>query len=337
MSNELDEKFVADHSGGDVVKPAEAAEPTTAAGGAIKKKKADVKKSVDPTADKVPATVSGQADGGSPMKEDSEVEAEDHVEEIIEIDSSIEQMFEGMDLSEEFKDKVSLVFEAAVNEAATKKAESAITEKVEAMETEMKESLDTAIDGIVENLDSYLDYVVEEWMKENELAIETGVKVEMAESLMSGLKDILEEHNKDVSEETNDVVGELESELEQLKVTANEGITENVELQKQIAELKAEKVFDEMTEDLTITQKERLKVLSEKLDFSNADEYKADLETLKESFFKKDAKVTEAADADSEEEIITEESAQVKKPASDHYSINALVEALDARRSAEMK
>ena len=90
-------------------------------------------------------------------------------------------MFEGMYLSEYFKSKVTLVFEAAVNEAATLKADSLIAEKTEALETEMNESVAKITDGIVENLDSYLDYVVEEWMKENELAIETGVKVEMAE------------------------------------------------------------------------------------------------------------------------------------------------------------
>lgn len=338
MSNELDEKFVADHSGGDGVKPAEAAEPTNAAGGAIQKKKADVKKSVDPKADKVDALVAGQAGGGKLTKEDADAgEADEIVEEVVEIEESIEAMFEGMDLSEDFKSKVTLVFEAAVNEAATKKAEAVIAEKTEALETEMKESVDSAVEKIVENLDSYLDYVVEEWMKENELAIETGIKVEMAESLMTGLKGLFEEHNIQIDEDTVDVVAGLEEEVDELKKTANEQVNENVELKKQIAALRAEKVFDEIAEDLTITQRERMKVLSEKLDLSDLDEYKSDLETLKESFFKKESKTVVTEETHEEDEIITEESVVVKKPASDHFTINALVEALDARRNNNMK
>mgnify|MGYP001043070857 CR=1 FL=1 len=318
MSNELDEKFVAD----DGISTVE--DPVTPAGGAIAKKKADVKKAVDPKAAKVASVTPGQG----AVKEEAEAEAE-MVEEVVEIEESIASIFEGMDLSEEFTSKVTLVFEAAVHEAANAKADKIIAEKTEALETEMKESVDSAVEKIVENLDSYLDYVVEEWMKENELAIETGVKVEMAESLMNGLKGLFEEHNIDVSEETVDVVAALEEEVEELKTTANESINENVELHKQISALKAEKVFDEMTEDLTITQRERLKVLSEKLNVSDISEYKTDLNTLKESFFT--AKKVVAEEVQEEQEIITEETA-TKKRVSEYSSINALVESLNNRK-----
>jgi hypothetical protein len=320
MSNELDEKFVAD----DGVSTVE--DPVTPAGGAIAKKKADVKKAVDPKAAKVDSVTPGQG----AVKEEAEADSEVVVEEVVEIEESIASIFEGMDLSEEFTSKVTLVFEAAVHEAANAKADKIIAEKTEVLETEMKESVDSAVEKIVENLDSYLDYVVEEWMKENELAIEAGVKVEMAESLMNGLKGLFEEHNIDVSEETVDVVAALEEEVEELKTTANESINENVELHKQIAALKAEKVFDEMTEDLTITQRERLKVLSEKLNVSDISEYKTDLNTLKESFFTSSKKVV-AEEVQEEQEIITEETA-VKKPVSDYSSINALVESLNKRQ-----
>lgn len=325
MSNELDEKFV-EKSGGAGVPAAEVAEPVAGAGGAVKKKKADVKKSVDGSADKVDAVTPGQ--GGS-VKEDAapEVEAEEIVEEVIELDESIAAMFEGMDLSEDFKNKATLVFEAAVNEAATAKADLVIAETTERLETEMNQSIEEGVNGIVDNLDSYLDYVVEEWMKENELAIEAGIKVEMAESLMGGLKGLFEEHNIQVDAETVDVVKGLEEEVENLKATANEKITENVELQKHLASLKAERVFEEMTEDLTITQRERLKVLSEKLDAENIDEYKADLGTLKESFFAKPKVVAEEV---VEEEILTEES-EVKQPVSEHSSINAITAFLNSR------
>lgn len=321
MSQELDEKVVP-HTGGEGVKPAETPEPVTGEGGAVAKKKADVKKHVDPKADKVDAVTPGQGK----VAEEAEAEVEEEV--IIEHEASIAAMFEGMDLAEDFKSKVTLVFEAAVNEAAATKADAIVEAKMEELEAEMNESVQTSVDQIVENLDSYLDYVVEEWMKENELAIETGVKVEMAESLMDGLKSLFEEHNIEVDDETVDVVAELEEQAEELKNAANEAINESVALKAEIASLKAERVFEEMTEDLTITQRERLKVLSEKLDADNIDEYKTDLATLKESFFAKAAPVVE--EAVEEEEIITEEAAP-KAPVSDYSSINALVNALNSR------
>jgi len=330
MSNELDEKFVADHSGGEGVPAAEVADAVTGSGGAVKKKKADVKKTVDASAEKISTPTPG-------MKEETETatesaEAEEVVEEVIEIEESIEAIFEGMDLTEEFKNKVTLVFEAAVNEAATKKTEAAVAEHVERLETEMNESVETSVNNIVENLDSYLDYVVEEWMKENEVAIEAGIKVEMAESLMAGLRGLFEEHNIEVDDETINVVEGLEAEVAEAKDSANKAINENVELSKEIASLKAERIFDEVTEDLTLTEKERFKVLSEKLDVSDIEEYSSNLSTLKESFFKKKTPVVEEVASEDEEEIITEET-EVKKPVSDYSSVNALVEALNARSS----
>jgi hypothetical protein len=322
MTKELVEKLASDDGVSTI------ADPVVGAGGPITNKRADVKKSVDPKAGKVASVTPGQG----AVKEEAEADSEVVIEEV-EIAESIAAIFEGMDLSEEFTSKVKLVFEAAVNEAATAKANQIIAEQTEALEAEMKESVDSAVEKIVENLDSYLDYVVEEWMKENELAIETGIKVEMAESLMDGLKTLFEEHNIDVTDETIDVVAGLEEEVEALKNTANEAINENVELQKQVASLKAGKVFDEMTEDLTITQRERLKVLSEKLGTNDIEEYKSDLTTLKESFFNTPKKVIAEDVSDVEQEIITEEAA-IKKPVSDYSSINALVESLNSRQKS---
>ena len=313
--SELDEKFVAD----DGVSSVE--DPVTPQGGTIKKKKADVKKSVDPKADKVDA---------APMqKEDAEVEEEAIVEEVVEIEESIQAMFEGMDLSEDFRSKVSLVFEAAVNEAASAKADAIVEEKTAELEAQMQESIESSVESIVENLDSYLDYVVEEWMQENEVAIEAGIKVEMAESLMAGLKGLFEDHNVQVNEETVDIVAELEAELAEAREAANQAINEAVALERELTAAAAEKVFEEVCEDLTITQRERMKVLSEKLAFESAEEYASDLQTLKESFFAKKKAIVEDVSAE-EEEIVVEETAP-KKPASEHYTINALVEALNTR------
>ena len=313
MSNELDEKFV-EKSGGAGVPAAEIMDPATPAGGVHKKKKADVNKKVDPTADKVAA---------APMQaEESEVDSDEIVEEVIEVAESIATIFEGMDLSEEFTAKATMVFEAAVNEAASVKADAVIVEKTTALEESMQEALEESVEGMLENLDSYLDYVVEEWMTENEVAIEAGIKVEMAESLMDCLKGLFEEHNINVEEETLDVVAELEEEIETLKANANKAIVENVELKKARDVSTASAVFAEMTEGLTLVEQERFKVLSEKLAFDDVDSYKSDLETLKESFFKKAKPLVEEA---AEEEALITEDTEVKQPLSEHSTINALL------------
>lgn len=260
-------------------------------------------------------------DAKSTSKESTDQKAKD-----IDVKEHIDALTSGeSDLSEEFKLKAATIFEAAIT--------SKVKEIAEEMEVDYNKKFDEesakAKSELVEKVDNYLNYVVNEWMKENELAIETGVKVEMAESLMTGLKSLFEEHNIEIDDETIDVVAGLEEEVEELKTTANEKISENVDLQKQIAALNADRVFDEMTEDLTITQRERLKVLSEKLDVQDIAEYQSDLTTLKESFFKKAAPLVE--EVQEEQEIITEET-KVAKPASEHSSINALVESLNARQ-----
>ncbi len=322
MSQDLDEKFVAD----DGISSVE--DPATPQGGEIKKKKADVKAKADPKPEKIDEPTPGQ--GKMAEEVDTEEEAEVVVEEeVISVDEAVAKMFDGMDLSEDFKSKATMVFEAAVNEAATAKANAVIAEKTEELETAMNEQVEETVNSLIENLDSYLDYVVEEWMKENELAIEAGIKVDMAESLMDGLKELFEAHNIEVDDETVDVVNGLEEEVAAAKEEANKTIDENVKLAKEIAALKAEKVFEEMTEELTMTQRERMKVLSEKLEFENIDEYTQNLTTLKEAFIA-DEKPALKEEVE-EEEIITEE-AEVKKPVSDFSNINNLVAALNARK-----
>ena len=318
MSEQIEEKVAS----ADGVSSVEA--PAAPEGGAAKAGKAS-KKTAAGKADNVEDDV--KTPQGS-VKEDAEVVEEIIEEEVITVDESIAKMFDGMDLSEDFKNKATLVFEAAVNEAATEKANTIVEAKTAELEAELQESVEATVEKMVENLDSYLDYVVEEWMQENELAIETGIKVEMAESLMDGLRGLFEEHNIAVDEETVDVVAGLEEEVESLKAEANKRIDENLALEKEIAAFQAAKVFDELTEGMTLTQRERLKVLSEKLDFQNVDEYTANLTTLKESFFAEEKPVV--SEEVEEEEIVTEET-ETKAPVSEYDSVNALVEALNAK------
>jgi len=299
--------FVADDGGQSTVP-----HPVTPKGG--EDKVVDKKNNGDKKAEKV-------------KKESEEIDGETEVV----VEESIQDIFEGMDLSEDFRNKVSVVFEAALNEkvnAKTKEIEESVREELQA---DLQEQVDTKIGSIVEDLDSYLGYVVNEWMQENEIAIESGMKVQMAESLMGGLKDLFSEHNIEVDETSVDLVGGLEEEIGTLSSKANDVINENIKLSEEIASLKAEKVFEDLTESLTVSQRERLKSLSENLNYSNIEEYSTNLTTLKESFFTEKTSVKNDT-VDEESEIMTEE-AEVKQPASDHSSINALVEALNARRS----
>jgi hypothetical protein len=312
----LEEKFVSDDGISTVPSP------VTPAGGEIKKKLADVKKAADPKAGAV---------GKPPMSEEEEIDADEVIEEeMISVEESIASMFEGVDLSEEFKSKVSLVFETAVREATKARVEEAVSTLEEEFQVKLEESVNEAMEEIVENLDSYLDYVVKEWLEENEVAIESGIKVEMAESLMDGLKNLFSEHNINIDEETVDVVAGLEEQVQELTDQANQAINENIELVKEIASLKAEMVFEEVSEGLTVSQKERLKSLSEKLDFDDLKAYETDLNTLRESFFK--TKKTQTINENVEEdEIVTEEI--VKKPVSQYSTVNAIVEALNNRNA----
>lgn len=315
MSERDLQEFKADHTGGDVVKGAEVPDPVTPAGGEIKKRLADVKKDVDAKADTL-----GTASSVTP-----------EVKEDMDAAESFDAIFEGMDITEEFKGKLSLVFEAAVNEAATAKA-AEITEALEAQfAQELEESISEAMEEVVENLDNYLDYIVAEWMTENTVAIESGIKVQMAESLMDGLKELFYEHNVDIDDETVDIVADLEEEIAGLKEEVNKAINANIELSEELSVITTEMIFNELSEDLTTSQKERFRVLSEKLDSRDLNVYATDLGTLKESFFKsKDTVLTESTyDNDEENEILLEETHVNKTSAYD--SVNAIVAAFNSK------
>ena len=266
----------------------------------------------------------GQADAGKPVPTAEEVET---VEEIV-IESSIESIIEGEDLSEEFKSKISLVFEAALNEEVNKRTESIREELTNSLDESLEEAVTEKLATITENVDKYLDYVVSQWMSENEIAIESGIKVEMAESLMTGLKNLFVEHNVAVSEETVDVVANLETNVAELEEKANDLVNENIELQKEIATFKAEQKFDEISEGLSANQVERLKILSEKLDVVDIDAYAENLTVIKESFVS-DKPLVEKHDVQHENDEIILEEQEVTKPTSDYASINSLVEAFN--------
>lgn len=305
------QEFKADHEGGDVLQGGEVMEPTDAVGGPIQKRLADIMAPVDPEADEVEMVAPGNA-AVKVVKEDQEAS------------DAFKSLFEGMDISEDFKGKLTMVFEAAVNEASELKTLNLTEQLEEQFQGQLDEAVNSAVEGIVENLDSYLDYVIAEWMEENKVAIEAGIKVEMAESLLSSLKTVFYEHNVTIDEETIDVVADLEEQIADLESKANQAINESIDLAEEVKALRAQTVFNDVSEGLTTTQAERLRVLSEKLNFDDSDNYKQDLLTLKESFFKTKAVVKEQV-----EEMLTEDTAP-KKNVSQYDSVNALAAAISS-------
>ena len=187
------------------------------------------------------------------------------------------------DLSEEFKRKAATVFEAAVK--------SKIRDEVERLEEEYKSELEESIketkEELSEKVDTYLNYVVEEWMKENELAIERGLKGEIAEDFISGLKTLFEDHYVDIPDEKYDVLEAQSEKITELEGKLDEAISNIVTLRKDNGSLVREKAISEATEDLADTEIEKFKSLTEDVDFTDESSFKAKLDTLKESYFPK--------------------------------------------------
>lgn len=213
--------------------------------------------------------------------DDSEDDDEDDDEDDKDMKESFANIFAGQNLSEEFESKISTLFEAAVNESANKKA----TKLNEAYKTSLIESVEAKIEDLSENIDKYMTYAVNTFMEENEIAIESGIKVEMAESLLNSLKETMSEHNIIVDEDSVDLVEELEAEITTLKTASNKVINDNIKLAEEVKQLYADRAFDEVSEGLTDVERDRMAVLSENFSIRNIEKYKEDLSTIRESFF----------------------------------------------------
>ena len=229
--------------------------------------------------------------------EDKEVVAEDKVEEKeVEIDLSADVkalVSSDADLSEEFKDKAATIFEAAVK--------TRIQEQTKILEAQYEEKLsaetETVKEAMVEKVDSYLNYVVEEWMKENELAVERGIRTEIAEDFITGLKDLFKEHYIDVPEEKYNVLDDLTNQNKKLEDKLNEQIAKNVDLSKEVSSSAKSKAINEVASDLADTEKEKFEKMAENVEYDSADKFREKLETIKESYFPK-SKIEETASKD---------------------------------------
>ena len=207
---------------------------------------------------------------------------ENHIKEI-DVSSDVQALVDGEDLSEEFKEKAATIFEAAVKSKTRKELERITEDQQVAMAIEIDEYKDT----LSEKVDQYLDYVVEEWMKENELAIERGLKGEIAEDFISGLKQLFEDHYIDVPDEKYNVLEAQSEKIAELEEQLNGIMEQNIEMKTANSELVREQVVLEAASDLTDTQFEKFKSLTEEIDFKDQDTFREKLDTLKESYFPK--------------------------------------------------
>ena len=197
------------------------------------------------------------------------------------------------DLSEEFKDKAATIFETAVRtriKEQTKILEAQYEEKLSTEKETMKEAM-------VEKVDSYLNYVVEEWMKENELAVERGIRTEIAEDFITGLKDLFKEHYIDVPEEKYNVLDDLTNQVKELEGKLNEQIEKNVNLTKEVNVSERTNLVAEVSADLADTEKEKFASMAENVEFDSAPKFREKLETIKESYFPK-TKIEESSSKD---------------------------------------
>jgi hypothetical protein len=241
---------------------------------------------------------------GKTLKQGDEVEVTDEqeivaeepteVEEIVAEEETVEEetveydmeddlnaLVKGLELSEENQGKAKTIFESAINSKAS------------AIRAEIQEEFDSKLDehveeikvGLQERVDSYLEYVADEWFDENQLAIENGLKADMTESFLSGMKGLFEEHYVEIPEEKYDVLKSMVEKLDDMETKLNEQIEKNINLNGRLAESVADGILESVSDGLAATQKEKLASLAESVEFESDEEYREKLETLKESYF----------------------------------------------------
>ena len=228
-------------------------------------------------------------------------------EESIDIEADVQALLEGEELSEEFQTKARTIFEGAIRSKVAEIKE----ELQESYATALVEELDKIKEGLTERVDSYLEYVADEWMQENQLQVEAGLKTEMTESFLEGMKSLFEEHYVTIPEEKYDVLNSMVDKLDEMESKLNEQIDRNVALNRRLAESNADGVFAAVSEGLADTQKEKLATLAENVEFESETDYREKLETLKESYFPSKTSAPKNTSENLSEEVSTDEVASV--------------------------
>ena len=248
----------------------------------------------DASAQKAEFSDKGDVKAGHEPEGDVIAENPAETESVIEVDLSadVAALTEGENLSEEFKEKAKTIFEAAVV--------SKLNEELERMHEDYAKALDKEIETVktelAEKVDDYLTYAVESWMKKNSLQIESGIKAEMGEQVLNGLKQVFVENYIELPDEKVDLVDDLQSQLNNMESKLNESIEENVGLSKQVGGYIKNGIVTEIAEGLSLSQKEKLVSLAEAVEFENEDAFKAKVSTLRESYFSTKPEKTEVSE-----------------------------------------
>ncbi len=215
----------------------------------------------------------------------AEEESTETTEEKVDLNSAIEEdvnaLLSGEELSEEFREKAKVIFEASINAKITD-IENQLNEEYA---TKLTEEVETIKVELTERTDAYLEYVAQEWLEENAIAVENGIKTEMTESFMEGMKKLFEEHYVTLPEDKYDVLENMVDKLDEMETKLNEQIEKNVSLNQKLGESTAQTVFNNVAEGLAVSQKEKLQSLAESVEFESEESYRGKIETLKESYF----------------------------------------------------
>ena len=233
------------------------------------------------TTDEVVAEEEAEATDEVVAEEEETEEEVIEEEEIIDIEADVQALLEGEELSEEFQDKARTIFEGAIRSKVAEIKE----ELQESYAVALVEELDKIKEGLTERVDSYLEYVADEWFVENALQVEQGLKTEMTESFLEGMKTLFEEHYVTIPEDKYDVLESMVEKLDDMETKLNEQIEKNINLNSRLGESVANGILESVSEGLASTQKEKLASLSESVEFESEESYREKLETLRESYF----------------------------------------------------
>jgi len=216
---------------------------------------------------------------------EEEVVSEEEVVAEYDIEEDVNALLAGEELSEEFQEKARTIFESAINSKVATIKEELEAQYEEKFVSELAEAIVETKEELTTRVDSYLEYVAEEWFTENQLAIETALKTEMTESFITGMKDLFEAHYVNIPDEKYDVLESMVEKLDDMETKLNEQIEKNVSLNARLSESVADGILAQVSEGLAQTQKEKLASLSESVEFESEEQYREKLETLKESYF----------------------------------------------------
>jgi hypothetical protein len=249
--------------------------------------------------------------------EDEDEDEEDEMKEEFDIEEDVNALLEGEELSEEFQEKARTIFEAAIRSKVSEIKE----ELQQTYENALVEEIEVIKQGLVERVDAYLEYVADEWVAENALAIEAGLKTEMTESFLQGMKGLFEDHYVSIPEEKYDVIESMVDKLDEMEEKLNEQIEKNIALNNRLAESVADVIFADVAEGLALSQKDKLASLAENVEFDSEANYREKLVTLRESYFPSNTTTQKEVTENLSEEVDYSNASQVSGAMEKYLSV----------------